>query len=197
MTVIGITGGSGSGKTTLLSAIGRRKGLVLDCDAIYHELLKTDPELLTAIEARFPGTVEDGALNREKLGRIVFGDGDALLALNRITHGAVVREVKARLAASEADLAAIDAIGLFESGLDSLCHTTVCVTAPLEDRVRRLMLRDGISEERARARLAAQKSDEALSALCRHTLCNDRDYPQFLQQCEALLAKILNSHSAL
>ena len=58
--IIGITGGTGCGKTTLLGAIRARGGLVLDCDAIYHELLRTDKALLAAIEARFPGTVEDG-----------------------------------------------------------------------------------------------------------------------------------------
>ena len=52
--VIGITGGSGSGKTTLLNLIKAQGGLVLDCDAIYHRLLQTDPSLLDSIEARFP-----------------------------------------------------------------------------------------------------------------------------------------------
>ena len=87
--VIGITGGTGCGKTTLLRAIAVKGGLVLDCDAIYHELLKTDRDMLSAIEARFPGVIEDGALNRKKLGAIVFSDEEALLDLNRITHAAV------------------------------------------------------------------------------------------------------------
>ena len=54
--IIGITGGSGCGKTTLLNIIRDRGGLVLDCDAIYHELLKTDKAMLSAIDARFPGS---------------------------------------------------------------------------------------------------------------------------------------------
>ena len=87
--VIGITGGSGSGKTTLLNMIRDRGGLVLDCDEIYHSLLKTDAALLRSIEDRFPGTVEDGVLQRKKLGAIVFSDSQALEDLNRITHGAV------------------------------------------------------------------------------------------------------------
>ena len=79
--IIGITGGTGCGKTTLLDVIREAGGTVLDCDAIYHDLLKTDGALLEAIEARFPGTVENGTLQRKKLGAIVFGDEEALQAL--------------------------------------------------------------------------------------------------------------------
>ena len=95
--IIGITGGTGCGKTTLLKLIAEQGGLILDCDAIYHELLISDKKMLDAIENRFPGVVENGALNRKKLGAIVFADENALLDLNRLTHGAVKAEVLRRL----------------------------------------------------------------------------------------------------
>ena len=142
--IIGITGGTGCGKPTLLETIEEAGGLVLDCDEIYHELLLSDREMLAAIDARFPGTVEDGVLQRKKLGTIVFSDENALLDLNRITHSAVKREALRRLEMGP-KLAAIDAIGLFEGGLAELCDITVAITAPVEDRVKRIMLRDGIS----------------------------------------------------
>ena len=132
--IIGITGGSGCGKTTLLNLIAQKGGLILDCDAIYHELLTKDRQMLCAIETRFPGTVEEGKLNRKKLGGIVFADEQALLDLNAITHSAVKREVLRRLEAKPR-LAAIDAIGLFEGGLAELCDVTVAVTAPKEMRI--------------------------------------------------------------
>ena len=69
--IIGITGGTGCGKTTLLNVIREKGGLILDCDAVYHQLLISDKEMLAAIDARFPDTVEDGSLNRKKLGAIV------------------------------------------------------------------------------------------------------------------------------
>ena len=62
--IIGITGGTGCGKTTLLNILRDQGGLVLDCDAIYHELLQRDDHLLAAIEERFPGVVENGVLQR-------------------------------------------------------------------------------------------------------------------------------------
>lgn len=190
MTILGITGGSGSGKTTFLRAVEERGGLVLDCDAIYHELLTQDTALLAALDDRFPGTVEHGVLHREALAAIVFANPDALQDLNAITHGAVVREVKRRLSASTAPLAAIDAIALFESGLHRLCDTTVCIVAPERERVARLMARDGISAERAETRIRAQKSDAVFQSRCAYCLHNDTTPTLFLQQCRALLDQL-------
>ncbi len=184
--IIGITGGTGCGKTTLLSAIEAAGGLVLDCDAIYHGLLQTDKNLLAAIEARFPGTVEAGQLQRKKLGAIVFSDQAALQDLNRITHAAVKQEVLRRLE-SAPGLAAIDAIGLFEGDLAELCDITVAVTAPTEDRVKRLMARDGITEEYARSRIAAQHTEDWFRQRCSHVLVNDGDLAAFRRKCLAFL----------
>ena len=185
--ILGITGGTGSGKTTLLRTIQGLGGIVLDCDAIYHVLLQTDKKLLAAIENRFPGTVCDGSLDRKKLGAIVFSDEEALQDLNRITHGAVKEKVCHILENNPGKLAAIDAIGLFEGGLAEICDVTVAVTAPEKDRIARLMARDGISEEYARLRIRAQRSDEAFSALCDHTLKNDSTQEAFEAKCLAFL----------
>ena len=184
--IIGITGGTGCGKTTLLSQIEKLGSLVLDCDAIYHQLLQRDKEMLTAIEDRFPGVVEDGSLNRKKLGGIVFADGQALQDLNRITHGAVKQEVLRQLEAKPA-LAAIDAIGLFEGGLAEICDVTVSVTAPVEQRIQRLMQRDGISESYARSRIEAQHEDPWFRERCDHTLVNDGNIDAFATKCIAFL----------
>lgn len=184
--ILGITGGSGCGKTTLLSLIQEQGGLVLDCDAIYHELLRSDKALLTAIDTRFPGTVVEGELQRKKLGSLVFSDETALLDLNRITHGAVKAEVLRRLAAAP-ELAAIDAIALFEGGLRPLCDVTVAVTAPVELRVQRLMARDGISEAYARSRIAAQHEDAWFRERCDAVLENSGSQQDFRRKCLAFL----------
>ena len=187
--IIGITGGSGSGKTTLLSLIAELGGLVLDCDAIYHDLLQTDKNLLRAIEDRFPGTVTDGILNRKKLGSIVFTDEGALMDLNRITHGAVKQKVLSELARKPA-LAAIDAIGLFEGGLAELCDVTVAVTAPVDVRIARLMAREGISESYAKKRINAQKPDSWFAGQCEQVLENNGSAGQFRHKCLAFLERL-------
>ena len=184
--IIGITGGTGCGKTTLLNLIADMGGLIIDCDAVYHRLLRTDAAMLAAIDAAFPGTVVSGELDRKALGRIVFADKDALLQLNAITHSAVKAEVL-RLLSQTPELAAIDAIGLFEGGLAELCDVTVAVTAPEESRVQRLMARDGISEEYARSRIAAQKSEGYFSSLCSHVLQNCGTQAEFREKCLAFL----------
>ena len=188
--IIGITGGTGCGKTTLLKEIEERGGLVLDCDKVYHALLTRDDALLSAIEARFPGVVEDGELQRKKLGAIVFADEQALLDLNAITHGAIRAEIVRSLAENPA-LAAIDAIALFEGGLAELCDVTVAVTAPREARIERLMNRDGIPRAYAQNRIDAQKSEAFFRENCGYVLENNGTAEEFREKCGEFLDKLL------
>ena len=187
--ILGITGGTGCGKTTLLRCIAAQGGLILACDTIYHELLKTDKTLLNAIEARFPGCVDNGVLQRKKLGNLVFSDEKALNDLNQITHSAVKAEVLRRLA-HKPKLTAIDAIALFEGELAELCDVTVDVTAPEEDRIRRLMIRDGIDRDYAKRRIAAQKSAEWFRERCDFCLENNGTQADFQETCLAFLRKL-------
>lgn len=181
MIVIGITGGTGAGKTTALNAIAAMGGRILDCDAIYHELTQSCRPMLEEISARFPGTVEDGVLQRKQLGRQVFADETALQDLNTITHRYVYQAVEQELAQWEAaggNLAAIDAIALVESGLTRLCRFTAAVTAPAEIRARRIMAREGIDYDYAMLRIRAQKDDDWFRSRCDYLLVNDFDHAE-------------------
>lgn len=186
--ILGITGGTGCGKTTLLRCIEEKGGIVFDCDAIYHRLLETDKALLSAIGEAFPGTVANGRLLRKELGAIVFSDPEALLRLNAITHAAVKAQIVKELETPPA-LAAIDAIGLFEGKLASLCDITVAVTAPVDARISRLTTRDAISESYARARIAAQHESSWFESRCDVTLRNDGTAEEFREKCLAFLEK--------
>ena len=191
MKIIGITGSTGSGKTTLLRAVEARGGLCIDCDKLYHELLARDENMLSALKARFPAAFAGGKLNRKALGNLVFSDPPALAALNEITHKVVCREVRRIIRETDNPLVAIDAIGLFESGLHEICDVTVAVTAPEERRIERLLRRDGISREAALQRIRAQKSDAHFAAAAQYTLKNDASEEAFVTKCNEFLKGVL------
>ena len=174
--VLGLTGGTGAGKTSALNAIRALGGTVIDCDAVYHQMLETDDEMRNAIHVTFPGVFSlDGKLDRKKLGQEVFADRERLEQLNAIIYKHIVPEVGRRLAAGDEQLYAIDAINLLESGLDQLCDRTVAITSPLELRVRRIMNRDNITEQYARLRISAQKPDEFYRSKCDCELNNSAE----------------------
>lgn len=177
--IIGITGPTGAGKTTALNEVEKLGGEVIDCDAVYHELLESDITLQSKLEELFgPLRGEDGAIDRKKLGAIVFGDPEKLELLNTVAQRATVAKTRELVYGCEREgrpLAAIDAIALLESGLKELCHATVAVIAPPEVRVRRIMAREGIPEDYARKRVNAQKPESFFRESCDYVLENNED----------------------
>ena len=101
MFIIGLTGPSGAGKTTALRVLEQLGGRVFDCDAVYHEMLRTDPELLGQIEAAFPGAVQDGVLDRKALGAKLFADPAGLQRLTELTQPLVAKRVLEEIRATE------------------------------------------------------------------------------------------------
>ena len=176
--ILGITGGTGAGKSSALQAIRDLGGSVIDCDEVYHRVLNDSEDFKNAINVRFPGVfTADGQLNRKKLGQEVFAKRDRLDQLNTIVYRFLLPELEAMVEAAEG-LCALDAINLFESGMDRLCDRTVAVTAPTELRVKRVMARDHITEQYARLRINAQKQDEYYRGKCDCELNNASDSPE-------------------
>ena len=194
--IVGITGPTGAGKTSALRALEQLGGCVLDCDAIYHDMLRSDDGLRRALTDAF-GSVftADGHLDRQKLGTLVFGDPQQLERLNNIIYTYLPQELERRMAASPAPIIGIDAINLVESGLSKLCDRALAVLAPVEDRVRRIMARDGISEEYARLRVAAQKDDAFYRTHCTDILENTSAAPEAFQKTALLFfQRLLADH---
>jgi len=191
--IIGITGGSGAGKTTLLDAVRAHGGFVIDCDALYHGLLRENSQLVSEILAAFPTASIDGTLDRKELGKIVFSDPEKMQMLNSISWRYVREEVEHLLESANCSLIAIDAIGLIECGASSLCDVTVAVDAPAELRIARIMQRDGISEEYAKKRIDSQHSAEWFAEHCDYVLKNYDSESDFAETCNSFICELLKS----
>lgn len=180
MKIIGLCGGSGAGKGYVCGIFARHGVPAIDTDAVYHEIIAKRTPCVTELEATFGSSVvrDDGSLNRERLAAIVFADGakDKLQALNRITHKYIKTETEHGIETHRqngAPAVIVDAPALFESGFDKMCDLTVGVFADRETRIARIMERDGISRERAEARIARQIPDGELKAKCRYCILNN------------------------
>lgn len=156
--VIGVTGNIASGKSAVMAVLRELGAVTIDADAVYADLVRPGGMLLGAIADRFgeQALAADGTLDRRALGAIVFADPAAMAALDRITHPAVVAEVARRVARSSAQVVAIDAVKLVESGMVGLCDALWVVTCDRDVQRSRLMARNGITRDEAERRIAAQ-----------------------------------------
>ncbi|GAT64732.1 dephospho-CoA kinase [Planomonospora sphaerica] len=166
MLKVGLTGGIGSGKSEASRRLSDRGAVVIDADRIAREVVEPGTEGLARVVAVFGDEVlrADGSLDRERLGAIVFSDSEKLAALNGIVHplvGARVAELQDQ--AAEADEAAIvvyDVPLLVENNLAPMYDVVIVVDAADEVRLDRLTGARGMSEQDARARIAAQAARE-------------------------------------
>lgn len=162
MRVLGLTGSIGMGKSTA-AAVLRREGVpVHDADAAVHRLLGRGGAAVAAVGAAFPGVVRDGEVDRQALGRQVFGDPRALARLETILHPLVQSEARrflARARRARRRLVVLDIPLLFETGGDGRCDAVVVVSAPRLVQRARVMKRRGMTPERLAGIEARQMPD--------------------------------------
>lgn len=189
---LGLTGSIGAGKSTVAALLRGRGLTVLDAD---HEARKVteEPETLAAIEAAFPGTVNNGVLDRPALATAAFGTPEQTKILNAITHP----RVRARMAALEAEAVAQGASWvvqdiplLFESGQKDKFDAVLLVDAPLNTRIERVTQRSGLTREEILARDARQMPASEKRKKATITLENDGDLEQLAQQVDAALEEL-------
>ena len=182
MIVIGLTGPSGAGKGCC-DAIFASLGIpYIDTDEVYHSLLVPKSPCTDELALTFGKDIltSEGAVDRKKLGKIVFSDDavELLIRLNTITHKYVIEETNRRLDAYRKDgktAAVIDAPLLIEANMHENCDFCISILADKETRLARIMARDGLDEEAARMRLDSQKEDSFYSSTTEYTIVNDSD----------------------
>ncbi len=195
MLIIGITGNIACGKSTvdaMLLTMGATE--VIDADRTVHQLLRDDREVRAALLEAFGSTVfaADGLVDRAALGAIVFADPYALRTLEGITHPAVRKAIRARLAALPEDaLAVVDAVKLLEGDLAALTDRVWWITAQPEQQLERLMGGRGLSREAALARLNAQPKLEQFRDRVQVVIDNSGDLAHTRMQVESALKDVL------
>ncbi|WP_377843368.1 dephospho-CoA kinase [Bosea sp. UC22_33] len=158
--VLGLTGSIGMGKSTTAQLFEKRGVPLHDADAAVHRLHRGRGA--APIEAAFPGTVIDGAVDRVKLGAAVLGKPEALRRLEAIIHPLVREEEEAfldRCRREGAELAIIDVPLLLETGGEARCDAVLVVTAPAEVQRQRVLARPGMTAEKLDAILSRQMPD--------------------------------------
>ena len=183
--LVGLCGRSGAGKGYVSGIFGELGIPSVDTDRVYRDMTAPAEKLSVCMQAlvdRFGPDVAsaDNSLNRAVMRSLVFsGDKQALADLNRITHALILEEtnrIAAELYGNGAKIVLIDAPLLFESGFNEMCESVVCVTAPEETLIRRIIRRDGLSEEDAKKRLAVQKTVAELEDRSDFVISNDAEY---------------------
>lgn len=185
--IIGLTGGIGSGKTTLATYIESLGIPVFIADDEAKKLMQS-VEVLREIKAIFGETIfEKGQLNRQELASIVFSNPEKLSQLNGIIHPAVKKQFKVWLDQHRlAPFVVYEAAILFESGSYQNCDYIITITAPLEDRIARVMQRDNSSREQVLNRINAQWTDEQRAAKSNFVIVNSDPQIAKLQLDEIL-----------
>lgn len=195
MKVIGLTGGTGSGKSVVSKSLAAAGAVIVDADKIAHEIiLKGEPAYQEIIEYYGTGILDgEGNIIRKKLGEIVFNDKEKLAFLNQCTHKYITAEVKRQIVEAKAEGTAtaiiVDAPLLLEAKLETVCDLVWVVYAEPEVRAQRVMARDGITYELAKARIANQKSWEEYKAAADAVIDNSKD----LSYLEGQLNEILKT----
>lgn len=164
MFILGLTGPSGAGKSLAAQHLVQRGFSHVDADKAARAIAMPGSPCLKELAAEFGTEIicADGSLDRKKLAKLAFG-GNKVERLNAITHPYIINEINRALSALEssgARYAILDAPALFESGADRICDRILAVTAGRELRIKRIMERDGITQEQAQSRVDAQPDDD-------------------------------------
>ena len=187
---IGLTGGIGSGKSTVAKLFAVLGIPVYHADERARSLMETDAAVKSALSTRFgQGIYRDGRLDRAALAEIIFKNEEARQAVNAIVHPAVRADFDRWVLEQEAPYVIMEAALMAENEGWKRFDQVLTVSCPEPERIRRVMARDGITEEQVRARMRHQATDEERAAIAQHVIRNTGD--------ELVIPQVLSIDAAL
>lgn len=194
--IVGLTGQTGAGKTTVSNTLRERGVPVVDADILARDVVNNSKICLGDLVLAFGCDIIDhnGELNRKRLSAVVFGDKAKLKRLNAITFPHIIQRIEEAVSgyrAQNVPLLVLDAPTLYEAGADRMCGSVIAVIAPQEERLHRIMQRDGLSDQEALARIRAQHTDEFFHAHADFVVENTGTVQDLIGKVDAILHKLL------
>lgn len=196
--IIGLTGQTGAGKSTVLKMMERKGAAVIDADKVAHFVADNDLWCLVEIVTAFSCLVltEKGKLNRKKLGKIVFADPKKLQTLNKIMFPyirTVIEQKVKDFTQAGYERIVIDGATLIESKCSEMCDVLISVTAEKEQRLERIIRRDGLSRLDAERRVFSQKPEEFYTEVSDFVIKNDGNLEELQQKAEIVFQAVLKN----
>ena len=194
--IVGLVGRAGSGKSTVAQALAADGARVIEADGLGHAVTDGDPEVRAALSAEYGADVyrPDGTLDRARVAATVFADRAARERLDRLTHPRIVARIRTEVvrlrAAGFRGVVVVDAALMLDWGLERDCDAVLAVVAPESEQIARLAASRGWTEAQARARLAAQRTNEAFAAAADRVLDNRGSREALTQDARAAIAAL-------
>ncbi|MEZ5067034.1 MAG: dephospho-CoA kinase [Bacteroidia bacterium] len=193
MKAVGITGGIGSGKTFVASLFHELGIPVYDADTAAKLLMNSDSKLKNGLQQLLGHSLydADGNLHRKKMSELIFNDSTLRLKVNALVHPCVQLDFEKWITEQQAPFVLKESAILFEAGADKGLDTVICVTAPVDLRIKRTVERDKSDIAKVTAIMQAQMDDELRNKKCAFVILNDGK-TALLPQVLAVYEKILN-----
>ncbi|MBX9574445.1 MAG: dephospho-CoA kinase [Caulobacteraceae bacterium] len=195
MIILGLTGSIGMGKSTTTRLFAEAGAVTWNADDAVHALYERGGSAVGPVGEAFPGVVIDGAVDRNRLARVLGDDRDAFRRLETIVHPLVAQGRLAELEAARSagvKLAVLDIPLLFETGGDRAVDAVVVVTAPPEVQAERVLARPGMTQERFDAIIARQLPDAEKRARADFVIDTSRGIDTARDQVTAIVGTVFD-----
>ena len=190
MKIVGLTGGIGSGKSTVLKQFEDLGINTYSADKAAKKLINSDEDLIESIKGLFGDNIyNNNILDTIKLSKIVFHDSHKLESLNSIVHPAVAKDFKSFIKTNYGDYIVKEVAIIFETNTEDNYDKIILVRAPIEDRIKRVVLRDNITKDDVLRRVNNQIDDSTIIDKCDYIIDNNN--------LKELKEKVINIHMDL